>query len=73
MNPPQDVTWIVEGNNSAGTTLSAAGLLRIANEETAESLTIRARSNHTNNIYGTATVRVIQSVTSVTVLPFSGN
>ncbi|WDZ83943.1 alpha/beta hydrolase-fold protein [Micromonospora cathayae] len=38
------VTWSVEGANSAGTTVSATGLLSVAADETASSLTVVATS-----------------------------
>ena len=43
-NVPQDVTWQVSGNNSSGTGISAGGLLRMASDESAEYVTIRATS-----------------------------
>jgi len=60
-NPPQTVTWSVEGSNiSAGTTISATGLLTIAPDQAAGTLTIRAISTHTITVSGTA-------ITTVTV------
>jgi enterochelin esterase-like enzyme len=40
----KDVTWSVEGAESAGTTISADGLLSVAADETASSLTVVATS-----------------------------
>ncbi|MCL2564088.1 MAG: S-layer homology domain-containing protein, partial [Oscillospiraceae bacterium] len=57
-NPPQGVTWSVTGNASAETTISTSGLLAVAANETATSLTVRATSTHTNTISGTAAVTV---------------
>lgn len=54
-NPPQDVIWSVEGN-SAGTTISADGLLTVTANETATILTVQATSTHTTTVFGTATV-----------------
>ncbi|MDR1758783.1 MAG: Ig-like domain-containing protein, partial [Bacteroidales bacterium] len=72
-NASTDVTWSIVENHHANTTISANGLLTIATEETATTLTIRATSyfNATHLVYGEAMVTVtdIPSVTSVTVSP----
>lgn len=41
-NPPQDVDWVLYGNQSVKTTIDRIGVLRIAADETAKALTIRA-------------------------------
>jgi uncharacterized repeat protein (TIGR02543 family) len=51
------VSWSVSGNNSASTTISSSGLLTIASNETATSLTVKATSMDPSK-YGTATVTV---------------
>jgi hypothetical protein len=56
-NPPQTVTWTVTGGGS-GTTISNTGLLRIAANDSANSLTVRATSTSDNRRNGTATVTV---------------
>jgi len=61
-NPAQTVTWAVEGNNSAVTLISATGILTVAADETAISLTIRATSTADTGISGTATVTVTQLI-----------
>lgn len=52
-----DVTWTVEGG-IAGTSIANTGLLIIATEETATTLTVKATSVTTNTVFGTATVTV---------------
>ena len=54
----QEVTWSVSGGVSAGTSISANGLLTVAADETAESLTVTATASGDSGIYGTATVTV---------------
>ena len=56
-NPPQDVTWTVTGGGS-GTSINASGLLTVAADEAAETLTVRAASTHTPARYGTVYVTV---------------
>jgi hypothetical protein len=57
VTPPQTVTWSVSGNNSAGTSISAAGVLTVATNETG-SLTVTATSTVDTSQSGTATVTV---------------
>jgi fibronectin type 3 domain-containing protein len=52
----QNVTWSLEGDYAAGTTISGAGLLTVANNETARTITVKAR--YSNTASGTATVTV---------------
>ena len=54
----QEVTWSVSGGVSAGTSISADGLLTVAADETATSLTVTATASGDSSIYGTATVTV---------------
>ena len=54
------VTWSVSGNNSTGTTING-GLLTVAADETAASLTVTATSVGDNTKSGTATVTVTQA------------
>ena len=54
------VTWTVSGGISEGTTISEDGLLTVAEDETAESLTVTAKSVGDGTIYDTATVAVTQ-------------
>ncbi|MCL2294671.1 MAG: SUMF1/EgtB/PvdO family nonheme iron enzyme [Spirochaetes bacterium] len=74
-NPPQGVTWTLEGHSHEETTLSGIGVLFVHEDETAGTLTVRAASIHTPARYGTATVTVIDdpaqmpTVTGVTVNP----
>jgi len=56
-NPAQTVIWSVEGGVS-GTTITTAGVLTVASNETATTLTVRATSAVDNTKSGTATVTV---------------
>jgi uncharacterized repeat protein (TIGR02543 family) len=56
-NPPQTVTWTVEGG-AAGTTIGSEGLLSVAAGETAGSLTVRATSTFDTTKSGRANVTV---------------
>jgi len=70
-DPPTTVTWAVTGGGT-GTSISPAGRLTIAANETATTLTVRATSTHDTGISGTATVTVTSPdarVTGVTVNP----
>jgi hypothetical protein len=69
-SPAQTVTWTVSGNNYMGTTISD-GVLNVAANETATSLTVRATSTVDTSKFGTAaiTVTVPATVTPVTVDP----
>jgi hypothetical protein len=51
------VTWQVQGNQSAGTAVSPAGILAIAADETATSITVRADATE-GGIYVISTVRI---------------
>ena len=59
----QEVTWSVSGGVSAGTSISANGLLTVAADETATILTVTATASGDSGIYGTATVTVTQPST----------
>ena len=59
-NPSPSVTWAVYDNNSAGTAITAGGLLTVAAGETAHALTIRATSTVDTGKSGTAAITVIQ-------------
>ena len=72
-NPPQFVTWSVEGG-VAGTDITADGILTIAAKETAKNLTVMAKSTFDDTKSGTAAVTVLHpTVTSVTVSPATTN
>ena len=64
-DPPQDVTWIIEGSSNSGTTISAVGLLTVAANETADVLLIWAVSTKGGGEPGMATVHL-------TAPPFPG-
>jgi formylglycine-generating enzyme required for sulfatase activity len=70
-NPPQTVTWKVEGS-SAGTAIDNVGVLAVALDETPGTLTITATSTVDTGKSGTATVTVSNfsvTVDTVTVNP----
>jgi uncharacterized protein YjdB len=69
-NPPQNVTWSVEGG-IAETTVTNEGELRVATNETASILIIRATSTYDTGKSGTASVTVPPTVTGLTVSPNS--
>ena len=71
--PPQTVTWSLTGNNSYWTTISTNGLLRVASEETATSLTIRAVSTFDKSKTANANANITVTVTGVVVSPSSVN
>lgn len=53
---PQDVKWSVTGNASAGTTVDCNGLVHIAADESAETITVTATSCYDNGKSDTATI-----------------
>jgi hypothetical protein len=57
-NLVQTVTWDVEGKQSSGTKITADGILTVAADETASSLTVRATSTQDTTKSGKATVTV---------------
>ena len=69
------VTWTVEDNNSTGTTISEDGVLTVAANETATTLTVTATANGDGITSGTAKVTVTQpaTITGVTVTPADAN
>jgi formylglycine-generating enzyme required for sulfatase activity len=73
-NPVQTVTWTLSGGGE-GTTISAAGVLSVAANETAASLIVTATSTVDTTKSGTATVSVRDAATisDVTVSPGTAN
>ena len=63
------VEWTVTGNESQETVVSADGLLSVAADETASTLTVTATSVFDNTKKGVATVTVPGTVSSVMVTP----
>lgn len=53
---PQDVKWSVTGNASAGTTVDCNGLVHIAADESAETITVTATSCYDDTKSDTATI-----------------
>ena len=74
-SPAQTVAWSVYGNTSGSTTINASGLLAVAADETAATLTVTATSMVDNSKSGTATVTVTTTppafvaVTDITSVP----
>jgi hypothetical protein len=58
LNTTVAVRWEVSGNQSNGTAISTSGLLTVANDETAETLSITAICVEDNNRIGIASVNV---------------
>lgn len=54
------VTWSVKGNKSKSTTISETGLLTVAKDETAASLTVRVTSKADATKYAEATVNILR-------------
>ena len=66
------VVWSVEGNTSANTTVSENGVLKVAADETAETLKVKAVAKADENVVKVATVtveKVVTKVVKVTVTP----
>ena len=57
-SPPQPVAWSVSGNASTGTVITIIGFLSVASDESAETLTVTARSTFNDTVYGSAAVIV---------------
>ncbi|MFQ9663752.1 MAG: LysM peptidoglycan-binding domain-containing protein [[Clostridium] symbiosum] len=59
-NPARTVTWSIDGSHAGGTTISADGLLTVASDETADTLTVKAVSTMDTSKSGTATVTITE-------------
>lgn len=70
-NPAQTVTWTVEGGKS-GTGINSSGLLTVAADETAATLTVKATSAVDTSKSGTATVTVTNIPVITYVLTVTG-
>ena len=57
-NPPESVYWMVIGNKSAQTFITTAGVLHVANDETAATLTVKAISAYDTSQFDSVTVSV---------------
>ncbi len=70
-NYDKGVTWTLSGSNNAGTTISETGLLTVAADETAATLTVTATANGDGITSATAKVTITQpaTITNVTVDP----
>ena len=76
-SPSQEVVWTISGNTSVNTTISTEGLLTIAEDETAEKLTVTATSTDDPTKSASVTVDIYQikitsTVSSVTVTMATG-
>jgi alpha-tubulin suppressor-like RCC1 family protein len=60
-NPSQVVTWTLSGNTSMGTIIDANGMLVVALDETAKTLTVKAASALDTTKTGTAAVSIDES------------
>jgi len=65
-SPAQTVTWSVTGGARAATAITSAGVLSVASNETAATLTVRATSTVDTTKSGTATVTVTSATATVT-------
>jgi len=61
----ETVTWTIANRMSAGTTISEDGILTVATDETAITLTVTATSAVNTSVFGTATVTVTAVPTTV--------
>jgi hypothetical protein len=68
-NPAQTVAWYVVGGSDGTSIDRNSGVLTVAADETAETLTVRAVSTVDPAKFGTADVTVMAAVTGVTVSP----
>ena len=70
-NYDKSVTWTVSGSSNEGTTISEDGVLTVAADETAATLTVKATAAGDDNRSATAKVTVKQpaTITGVTVSP----
>jgi hypothetical protein len=71
-SPSQEVTWSVANKNSAGTGISGGGILTVASDETAASLTVRAASVVDGTKSGTAAVSVVSGTKDITGFSING-
>lgn len=69
-----DVAWSITGNSSIGTAINASGVLTVASEEEAKTLTVTATSNADSGKSGNADVTVIDvPVTEYTLTVNNGS
>jgi hypothetical protein len=68
----QAVTWSVSNKNSAGTAIRGGGILTVASNETAASLTVRATSVADTTKSGTAAVSVVSGTKDITGFSING-
>ena len=75
-NPPQGVTWTISGQTHIDTLITASGMLFIAQDEAATSITVRATSDFTTTnpppgqvaVYGETIVNVINPVVDLEIV-----
>ena len=59
------VTWSVIDAEKAGTTINSSGVLTVAADETAETITVRATSTKDNTVYGEKGMYIIDAPLSI--------
>ena len=59
------VTWSVIDAEKAGTTINSSGVLTVAADETAETITVRATSTKDNTIYGEKGMTILDAPLSI--------
>ncbi len=67
-SPTTEVNWSVSGNNSADTRIDANGLLTVASDETAASVTVTGTYKSNANLTRNVTITVKQQVSGVVSL-----
>lgn len=68
----ESVTWILSGNSSSATTISADGLLSVARDETASTLTVTATATSDGSKSASATVTVTAAPSAAEVKAIAG-
>lgn len=59
-NPPQTVTWQIQGNRSSGTLMNKNGVLTIGSDETSKAITIRCTSTFDTTKYVNSYVTIAE-------------
>ncbi|MDD2972310.1 MAG: SdrD B-like domain-containing protein [Lachnospiraceae bacterium] len=64
-DPSQEVTWSIQGDHHADTTMGTDGTLQVAPEETADNIVIRGTSTEDTTKYGEKTVEITKTLYEV--------
>ena len=67
-NPPQTVTWNVDGNSSFSTSINNNGQLTVAEDESSDVMTVRATSTYDRNKNAIATVFMFDPVVNAVIV-----